>query len=87
MKAFMFCQITTLCKCFLADDTIVRSFTGMKGVIGFERLGPRSTEVSFTGDFQAKELPLPKVLMSFALEVVTQKVAESMRHYIETQTL
>lgn len=61
-------------------------FTGMKGLIGFEKIGPRATEVSFTATYVADELPIPKILMGFALEVVTQKVAEKMRTYIETHS-
>lgn len=61
-------------------------FTGMKGLIGFEKIGPRATEVSFTATYIADELPIPKILMGFALEVVTQKVAEKMRSYIETHS-
>lgn len=68
-------------------EVIWGTFKGMKGVIGFEKLGARSAEVSFTGSFEAKEFPIPKIIMGFALEVVTQKVAESMRKYIETHTL
>ena len=64
-------------------DVVWGSFKGMKGVIGFERLGARSTEVSFQGRFEAPELPIPKLLMGFALEVVVQKVAEKMRSYLE----
>jgi hypothetical protein len=64
-------------------EVIWGSFKGMKGVIGFERLGSRSTEVSFQGRFEAPELPIPKFLMGFALEVVVQKVAEKMRTYLE----
>ncbi len=64
-------------------EVIWGSFKGMKGVIGFERLGPRATEVSFSGRFEAPELPIPKILMGFALEVITQKVAEKMRTYLE----
>jgi hypothetical protein len=64
-------------------EVIWGSFKGMKGVIGFERLAPRLTEVSFQARFEAEELPIPKFLMGFALEVVTQKVAEKMRTYLE----
>jgi hypothetical protein len=64
-------------------EVIWGSFKGMKGVIGFERLGPRTTEVSLTGRFEAPELPIPKIIMGFALEVITQKVAEKMRTYLE----
>lgn len=59
-------------------------FKGMKGVIGFEAIDSMRTEVSLQARYEAAELPLPKVLMGFALEVVTQKVAEKMRTYMET---
>lgn len=61
------------------------AFKGMTGVIGFEKEGEGKTEVSIIAKYEAKELPIPKVLMGFALEVVTQKVAEKMRTYIASQ--
>jgi hypothetical protein len=60
-------------------------FKGMKGIVGYERIDERRTEVSIQAIFEAAELPLPKILMGFALEVITQKVAEKMRSYIESQ--
>lgn len=62
-------------------------FKGMTGVIGFEKAEEDKTEVSLTARYEAKELPLPKILVGFALEVVTQKVAEKMRSFIETQNI
>lgn len=70
----------------LQFEVIWGHFTGMKGLIGFQKIGPRTTEVSFTANYEADELPIPKILMGFALEVVTQKVAEKMRTYIETHS-
>lgn len=61
------------------------SFTGMKGVIGFEHADHDHTEMSMSSEYEASELPLPRVLMGFALEVITQKVAEKMRTFIEAQ--
>ena len=66
-------------------EVVWGSFKGMKGIIGFEKLGSRSTEVSFQGRFEAPELPIPKFLMGFALEVIVQKVAEKMRTYLEAK--
>ncbi|MES2856870.1 MAG: hypothetical protein V4692_13460 [Bdellovibrionota bacterium] len=65
-------------------EVIWGHFTGMKGEIGFDPIDSRSTEMSFRANYEAKELPLPKALMGFALEVINQKVAEKMRSYIET---
>lgn len=59
-------------------------FKGMKGVMGFESMGPQKTEISIQANYEAEELPLPKALVGFALEVVTQKVAEKMRNYLES---
>ncbi len=61
------------------------SFQGMTGVIGFEEVKPGKTEISLFANYQSKVLPLPKILMGFALEIITQKVAEKMRTFIETQ--
>ena len=68
-------------------EVIWGHFKGMKGTIGFERVDHRKTEVSFISDYEAEELPLPKALMGFALEVITQKVAEKMRSFLEKEPL
>jgi len=68
-------------------EVIWGAFKGMTGIIGFEKDGESKTEVSVMAKYEAKELPIPKVLMGFALEVITQKVAEKMRTYIESQPL
>lgn len=60
-------------------------FKGMTGLIGFEKTDDEKTEISLNAKYEAKELPLPKILMGFALEVITQKVAERMRKFIESQ--
>ncbi len=85
-EARMLLQLTPISEDWRSEvqwEVIWGSFKGMKGLIGFERLGPRSTEVSFQGRYEAKELPLPPFLMGFALEVIVQKVAEKMRTYLE----
>ena len=61
------------------------SFKGMTGLIGFEQMEKDRTEVSVNAKYEAEELPLPKILMGFALEVITKKVAEKMRAFIESQ--
>lgn len=64
-------------------EVIWGHFKGMKGVIGFEDASRGQAEVSLTSVYEAEELPLPKILMGFALEVITQKVAEKMRTFLE----
>lgn len=66
-------------------EVIWGHFKGMKGHIGFEKLTATRTEMSLVSKYEADRLPLPKVLMGFALEVITQKVAEKMRTFIESQ--
>ncbi len=66
-------------------EVIWGHFKGMSGIVGFESLDSTHTEVSLISKYQADELPLPRVLMGLALEVITQKVAEKMRHFIEAQ--
>ena len=66
-------------------EVIWGHFKGMKGLIGYERVDDGHTEMSLHADYEAKELPLPKILMGFALEVITKKVAEKMRTFIEEQ--
>ena len=56
---------------------------GMAGAIGFENVSEESCEVSILSHYEAVKLPLPKIFMGFAFEVVTQKIAEKMRSFIE----
>lgn len=65
-------------------EVIWGHFKGMTGLIGFEQTKDNRTEVSLNARYEAKELPLPRILMGFALEVITQKVAERMRAFIES---
>jgi glucose/arabinose dehydrogenase len=60
-------------------------FKGMTGLIGFEKFDESHTEMSVNARYEASELPLPRILMGFALEVITKKVAEKMRAFIEAQ--
>ncbi len=56
---------------------------GMTGAIGFENVGDESCEVSILSHYQAEKFPLPKIFIGFAFELVTQKIAEKMRSFIE----
>ena len=64
-------------------EVVSGSFQGMKGVVGYERMDATHTEMSIQTRYEAAKLPLPKALMGFALEVVTQQVAQKMRSFIE----
>lgn len=66
-------------------EVIAGHFTGMTGIIGFEKIEGDRTEMSIDAKYEAAEFPLPRILMGFALEVVIQKVAEKMRTFIEKQ--
>ncbi len=64
-------------------EVIAGHFKGMTGIIDFKDHEFQKTRMALRARYKAKVLPLPKVLMGFALEVITQKVAEKMRVYIE----
>ncbi|MEK7358194.1 MAG: hypothetical protein AAB250_17235 [Bdellovibrionota bacterium] len=65
-------------------EVIWGAFLGMKGVLGFEKVSDTHTEVSIQTNYEAEKLPLPRVLMGFAFEVIAQKVAERMRTHLES---
>lgn len=62
-------------------------FEGLDGVMAFRELEKSETEVSFRARLEAREIPIPRVLIGFALEVVIQKVAVKMRTYFEDTSL
>ncbi len=65
-------------------EVIWGSFRGMKGLMAFATAEHgQKTETSIEAIYQAETLPLPKILMGFALETIIQKVAEKMRSFIE----
>ncbi len=67
-------------------DVIWGSFRGMKGMMTFAAAeNGRKAETSIEAVYQAETLPLPKILMGFALETIIQKVAEKMRSFIERE--
>jgi uncharacterized membrane protein len=66
-------------------------FLGLRGEIGMANVkGTRGlllegkTEMSVLMAHEARELPVPKFLIGFALEVVSKNVAQKMRRYLET---
>ena len=58
-------------------------FQGMIGDIEFSSLKPNKTEALLTSTFDDKEVPLPAIFKTFLLEIIVQRVAISMRSYIE----
>jgi uncharacterized membrane protein len=64
-------------------ESIEGGFRGMKGTIDLMESDPRHTEMSMRARYEDKNLPLPRVLMGIGLEFVTQRVAGTMREYIE----
>lgn len=59
-------------------------FLGLTGAITMRAIDERTTEVAVRAVHEARQIPVPKFLMGFALEVVVQKVAEKMRTHFET---
>lgn len=67
-------------------------FVGLEGMLVFHPLGAKvsggdMTEVSLRVRHEAREIPIPRILVGFALEVLVQKVAQSMRTYFENTPL
>ncbi len=64
-------------------------FLGLEGTMGFRdlKLSPAQTEVSLRVRHEAREIPIPRILVGFALEVLVQKVAVKMRSHFETAML
>ncbi len=58
-------------------------FEGLEGVMTFRELAKTETEVSFRARLEAREIPIPRALVGFALEVLVQKVAVKMRTHFE----
>lgn len=69
----------------LQFEIIWGDLKGLKGAVGFEKQDDNYTEVSMMSDYTAAEFPLPKVFMSFAFEVLTEKIAKRMRSYLESE--
>jgi len=65
-------------------ESVEGGFVGMKGTILLQQFDPRRTEMSLDSYYENEKLPLPKVLMGIGLEIVTQRVAGTLREYIES---
>lgn len=69
-------------------------FLGLRGEISMRaaqdsknRPSPDKTEMTVLMAHEARELPVPKILIGFALEIVAKNVAQKMRRYLETSHL
>ncbi len=60
-------------------------FAGMKGSIVLESVKKRVTEISMHSNYEAIELPLPKILIGFGMEVAGRQIAASMRNFVENE--
>jgi hypothetical protein len=78
----------------IAFKVIDGHFQGLTGTMAFREL-PESqapqpsaqTEVTFRVHLEAREIPIPRILVGFALEVLVQKVAVKMRTHFEEAPL
>lgn len=68
-------------------------FLGLHGVMGFQELSTKAanglpqTQITLRIRHEAREIPIPRALVGFALEVLVQKVAGKMREHFETAKL
>lgn len=62
-------------------------FLGLQGALVLETRKPGATEMSIWCLQEAKQLPLPRILLGFALEIIAQRVAGKMRDHLETMAL
>lgn len=62
-------------------------FLGLEGAFVMETTGQAETELSIWCLQDSTELPMPRFLAGFALEVVAKNVANKMRTHFETATL
>lgn len=64
-------------------ESIEGSFKGLKGVVELQPATKGRTEVAMLSHYESPTLPLPEVLAGVGLEIVAEKVAASMRKFIE----
>lgn len=64
-------------------EIIGGSFQGLKGQFTFAEFEGRQTQLVLSASYSDKSLPLPKILMGVALEVVVEQAAQKMRAHIE----
>ncbi len=74
----------------ISFEVVDGHFLGLKGVMEFRELPSATrqtvasqTEVTFRVHHEAREIPIPRMLVGFALEVIVQKVAVKIRSHFE----
>jgi len=64
---------------------ISRGMQGLEGTFTFDDLGLKKTEVGIDCLFRYDEFPAPQIFLEFGLEVVFQRMAASLRAYVEEE--
>jgi uncharacterized membrane protein len=79
-------EIVTEGKKHLIKWKNLRGFmTGMQGQLKIAPFEEGVTEISIDAYYQGKELLLPRVLMGVGMEIVTEKMSQMIRSYVESQ--
>lgn len=58
-------------------------FRGLTGVVGFDELTTKRTEIAMTNQFAFSKLPMPRFFVEFGLEVALKMMAGKMRGFVE----
>jgi hypothetical protein len=58
---------------------------GMQGNFQIKKIDPIITEISLWSTVKEINIPVPDLLINFTLEVITEKVAQKMRTYLESK--
>ncbi len=61
------------------------NLVGMKGIVRIEDFKRQKTEMSLVGNRTAQKLGMPAILLDFGLEIVLQRVASTIRNYLEAE--
>ena len=65
-------------------EVIWGSFQGLKGQFTFVEYPKQKTQLILSADYAKESLPLPRILMGMALEVIVEQVAQRMRRHLES---
>jgi ribosome-associated toxin RatA of RatAB toxin-antitoxin module len=58
-------------------------FRGMTGLVSFQDMSPKQSEISLTAAYDFVKLPMPKFFLEFGLEVALQRMAGALRNHVE----
>ena len=61
------------------------SLAGLTGHFDFLSLSAQKTEVGIESQFQYDKLPIPQFFVEFGMEVAFQRLATSLRTYVERE--